>query len=127
MLHYTEGAVLLGGKPVESSATSFPEIKENQELRTEEGSPVNRVYPKNELDLFAGEQLVLVGRYKRPGVAKVIVQGKVGGKDQTLDFPATFVEKSNDDSFGFIEDGLVIRGWIRGAEVREGRNWFPIS
>ena len=37
LIHYTEGEVLLAGKPVESSATSFPEIKENQELRTEEG------------------------------------------------------------------------------------------
>jgi len=79
------------------------------ELKTEEGSPVNRVYPKDEIDLFAGEQLVLVGRYKKPGVAKVVVQGKVGEKEQKLDFPATFVEKSNDDSFGFIEKLWAVR------------------
>ncbi len=79
------------------------------ELRTEEGSPVNRVYPKNEVDLFAGEQLVLVGRYQKTGAAKVIMQGKVGDKQQKLDFPATFVEKSNDDSFGFIEKLWAVR------------------
>jgi Ca-activated chloride channel family protein len=79
------------------------------ELKPEEGSPVNRIYPKNEIDLFAGEQLVLVGRYKKPGVAKVIVEGKVGGTEQKLDFPATFVEKSNDDSFGFIEKLWAVR------------------
>ncbi|MFH1265633.1 MAG: VIT domain-containing protein, partial [Planctomycetota bacterium] len=37
------------------------------EVKTEEGKPVNRVYPKGSFDLFAGEQLVVVGRYKKPG------------------------------------------------------------
>jgi len=73
------------------------------ELKTEDGPPVNRVYPKDSFDLFAGEQLVAVGRYRRPGTAKVIVQGSVGDSLQKLDFPATFVEKSNDEGFAFIE------------------------
>lgn len=73
------------------------------ELKTEEGNPINRVYPKDSFDLFAGEQLVVVGRYRRPGTAKVVVQGSVGESKQKLDFPATFVEKSNDESFSFIE------------------------
>ncbi len=37
LVQYTEGKVLLAGKPVEPSLTNFPEVKENQELRTEEG------------------------------------------------------------------------------------------
>lgn len=37
MIHYTEGEVLLAGKPVEASATNFPAIPENQELKTGEG------------------------------------------------------------------------------------------
>ena len=79
------------------------------ELRTEAGNPISRVYPKEETDLFAGQQLVLVGRYKTPGTAKVIVQGKVGDKEQKFDFPATFVEKSGDESFGFIEKLWAVR------------------
>jgi Ca-activated chloride channel homolog len=79
------------------------------DLRNDGGSPVNRVYPKNELDLFAGEQLVLVGRYRWPGMARIVVQGKIGGNEQTFDFPATFVEKSSDDSFGFIEKLWAVR------------------
>ena len=71
--------------------------------------PVNRVYPKDSFDLFAGEQLVLVGRYRRAGTAKVTVEGKVGGDLQKLDFPATLVEKSGDDSFGFIEKLWAVR------------------
>ena len=78
-------------------------------MKTEEGNPINRVYPKDSFDLFAGEQLVVVGRYKKPGVAKVVVQGTVDGAQQKLDFPATFVEKSNDDSFAFIEKLWAVR------------------
>jgi Ca-activated chloride channel homolog len=79
------------------------------EMRTEEGSPVNRVYPKDSFDLFAGEQLVVVGRYKKPGAAKVIVQGRVGEIPLKLDFPATLVEKSHDDGFAFIEKLWAVR------------------
>lgn len=37
LIHYVEGRVLLDGKPVEVKITSFPEVKENMELRTEDG------------------------------------------------------------------------------------------
>ena len=79
------------------------------EMKTEEGPPVNRVYPKDSFDLFAGEQLVVVGRYKRPGTAKVIVQGSVGESREKFDFPATLVEKSNDEGLAFIEKLWAMR------------------
>src|ERR1051325_3519143 len=37
LVSYTEGKVTMGEQPVEPTATSFPEIKENAVLRTEEG------------------------------------------------------------------------------------------
>ena len=37
LIHYAEGRVLLDGKPVEVKITAFPEIKDNMELRTEDG------------------------------------------------------------------------------------------
>src|SRR6266478_4195236 len=37
LIHYVEGRVLLDGKPVEVKITNFPEVKENMELRTEDG------------------------------------------------------------------------------------------
>ncbi|MCE5269064.1 MAG: VWA domain-containing protein [Planctomycetaceae bacterium] len=70
---------------------------------------INRVYPKDSFDLFAGEQLVLVGRYRTSGTAKVVVQGMVGDKQQTLGFPATLVDKSRDESFAFVEKLWAIR------------------
>ncbi|HEY2760410.1 MAG TPA: VIT and VWA domain-containing protein, partial [Pirellulales bacterium] len=42
-------------------------------MKPEEGGATNRVYPKELIDLFAGEQLVIVGRYKKPGAAKVTI------------------------------------------------------
>jgi hypothetical protein len=37
LIHYVEGRALLDGKPVEVKITSFPEIKEGMEFRTEDG------------------------------------------------------------------------------------------
>ena len=73
------------------------------DAKPEEGKLVSRVYPAGSFDLFAGEQLVVVGRYKKPGTAKVMVKGTVGDKEQKFDFPADLVEKSKDDSNAFIE------------------------
>ena len=78
-------------------------------ISTSDGKPVNRVYPKDVRDLFAGEQLVIVGRYKKPGDAKVVVKGKVGDKEEKFDFPAKLVEKSHDDGMAFIEKLWAVR------------------
>jgi Ca-activated chloride channel family protein len=78
-------------------------------LKPEEGGAVNRVYPSEVYDLFAGEQIVLVGRYKKPGAAKVTIRGKVQGSERTFDFPAEFAASSMDDSFGFVEKLWAMR------------------
>ena len=78
-------------------------------VKTEEGSPVSRVYPREPGDLFAGDQLVVVGRYKKAGTAKVVVTGKIGDKEEKFAFPATFVEQSNDESLAFIEKLWAVR------------------
>jgi Ca-activated chloride channel family protein len=74
-----------------------------------EGAAVNRVYPKQAYDLFAGEQLVMVGRYKKAGGAKITVTGKVGEADRKFDFPGTLVEKSSDQSYAFVEKLWAMR------------------
>ena len=85
------------------------------EIKTEEGNPVNRVYPKDSFDLFAGEQLVVVGRYRKSGTAKVIVQGSVGEQPQKFDFPATFVEKSSDDSLASSRSSGPSAAWAKSS------------
>ena len=67
------------------------------------GAPaVNRIYPKGEFDLFAGDQLVLVGRYHTSGKAKVKLKGKIGDEEKSFDFPADLVAKSDDDTNAFV-------------------------
>ncbi|MEI8018511.1 MAG: VIT and VWA domain-containing protein [Schlesneria sp.] len=72
-------------------------------IKIEEGLPINRVYPKTSFDLFEGQQLVVVGRYKKPGAAKVVIKGRVGDQEQKFDFPANLIEKSGDESYAFVE------------------------
>jgi Ca-activated chloride channel family protein len=110
-------------------------------VKPEDGSAVNRTYPKEVVDLFAGEQLVVVGRYKKPGAAKITIAGHVGsgpgnggnGSDesdtsshaeQRFDFPANFVEHSADESQAFIEKLWAVRrvGEILDEIDLKGRN-----
>ena len=63
---------------------------------------VNRMYPKGPFDLFAGDQVVLVGRYHANGKAKVTLSGSVAEKKQSFDFPADLVDKSDDDTNAFV-------------------------
>jgi Ca-activated chloride channel family protein len=67
-----------------------------------EASPVSRVYPKGEFDLFAGDQVVIVGRYRESGAAKVKLTGKIGDDEKTFDFPAKLVKESDDDTNAFV-------------------------
>ena len=78
-------------------------------LKLEEGPPVNRIYPKGNFDLFEGQQLVVVGRYRKPGAAKVVITGRVGGSEQKFDFPANLIEKSHDESYAFVEKLWAMR------------------
>ncbi len=75
----------------------------------EQGPVANRVYPRDAYDLFAGDQLVVVGRYKKSGTAKVTIEGTVDQQKQAFHFPAQLVEKSNDESMAFIEKLWAMR------------------
>ena len=72
-------------------------------VKIEEGAPTNRLYPAAPRDLFAGEQFVVAGRYKRHGAAKLVIQGRIGAQLERREFPVTFAEKSADESTAFVE------------------------
>ena len=67
-----------------------------------DGPVVTRTYPSGAFDLFAGDQAVIVGRYSKPGAAKVTLSGAVSGKEEVYDFPAGLVASSPDDTNSFI-------------------------
>jgi Ca-activated chloride channel family protein len=78
-------------------------------VKVEEGDPIQRMYPKQIHDLFEGEQVVLVGRYKKTGVAKVSIAGRVAGVEQKFAFPVDLVKKSNDQTYAFVEKLWAMR------------------
>ncbi len=70
---------------------------------------MNRVYPKTIYDVFAGDQMVLVGRYRHSGQAKVIVQGEVNGEQVKMTFPAELSQKSKGAKYAFVEKLWAVR------------------
>lgn len=95
---------------ISSPAMTGVTVKFDMEgVTTEQGEVFNRRYPKKVNDLFEGEQLVLVGRYKKPGAARVHVTGKVGSEERKFEFPATLTEKTSDQSYAFVEKLWAMR------------------
>jgi Ca-activated chloride channel homolog len=64
--------------------------------------PISRTYPRRLTDLFAGEQLVWVGRYRKSGPVKVSLSGLLGEKRQTFSTQADLAERSVGDSNSFV-------------------------
>lgn len=66
-------------------------------------SPIHLTYPRQLTDLFAGEQLVWVGRYRRKGDVKAVLSGGLAGEQRSFAVAGQLVEKSSDDTNGFVE------------------------
>lgn len=95
---------------ISSPVLSDMKITWSLDERPEEAfRPVNRVYPRAARDLFAGEQLVLVGRYKTGGAAKVTISGTVDGKPQSFSFTANLVRENSDQSLAFVAKLWAVR------------------
>jgi Ca-activated chloride channel family protein len=73
-----------------------------EKAKESDGPIISRVYPKGSFDLFAGDQAIIVGRYRTSGDAKIKLIGKVAGKEQSFDFQAKLVKKSDDDTNAFV-------------------------
>jgi Ca-activated chloride channel family protein len=71
--------------------------------------PVYRLNPQPPFDLFAGEQLALVGRYRKSGRAKIVLKGRIGEEEKKFTFPVDFVSRSGDESKAFVEKLWAIR------------------
>ena len=63
----------------------------------------NLVYPSGPIDIFAGEQIVLTGRYSAPGDVAIKATGKIGDKDVNFDFEGSLITHSEDSSYAYIE------------------------
>ncbi len=64
----------------------------------------NRIYPKPMPDLFAGGQIISVGRYRHGGNVAIRLNGKVGAESRSYEFEGTLADRaSDDDTYAFVE------------------------
>lgn len=94
------------------------------DIMDESGLGVSRLYPSGTFDLFAGQQVVIVGRYGMSGTAKITINGRVRGEEKSFDFPAEFAAESPTQNFAFVETLWAVRriGEIIGEIDLHGRN-----
>jgi Ca-activated chloride channel family protein len=81
---------------------------------------VGLLYPSPLPDLFRGDQLVLVGRYKNDGQAAAVIEGTVEGTSRKFAWDVSFAEKAREHEFiprlwamrriGFLLDEIRLRG-----------------
>ncbi|MDA0587560.1 MAG: VIT domain-containing protein [Planctomycetota bacterium] len=84
-------------------------IEFDREQAASEPKPIARMYPQQLTDLFYGEQFVVVGRYRKGGAAKVTLTGHYAGEQKKFTFGADFVDRSADESNGFVEKLWAVR------------------
>ena len=77
--------------------------------KAEEGSPVDRVYPRGSFDLFAGEQLVIVGRYQHARHGEGDRQRDGGGQPAEARLSRRPAAKSPTNRGGFVEKLWAVR------------------
>ncbi|MFL5322314.1 MAG: VIT domain-containing protein [Myxococcaceae bacterium] len=85
------------------------------------------VYPRKLPDLFKGTQLVVMGRFRKPGDAKVVLAGSLNGAKKTFEYGTTLDPQSKRDEFiprlwairkvGFLLEEIRLRG--ERPELRE--------
>ena len=64
---------------------------------------VSRLYPQILPDLFAGGQIIAVGRYRNAGATTIHLNGRIGDQPQTFEFPATLAAPNSDETYAFVE------------------------
>jgi Ca-activated chloride channel family protein len=78
------------------------------------------LYPRKLPDLFKGTQVVVMGRYRKPGDAKVVLTGYVNSDKRTFDYGTTVPREATRDDFiprlwairkvGFLLEEIRLRG-----------------
>jgi Ca-activated chloride channel family protein len=63
------------------------------------GVEVLDLYPRRMPDLFAGSQLLLFGRYRKPGAASVRLAGRVAGQSRSYTYDLTLPDQERDNAF----------------------------
>ncbi len=63
------------------------------------GVETKDVYPREVKDIFAGSQLMLLGKYKNSGKCVVHLSGKINGAQKSYSFPLTFNSEETGNTY----------------------------
>src|SRR5262249_35589798 len=64
-----------------------------------DGAQTKDVYPREVKDIFAGSQVILVGRYKGSGSGSVKLTGSINGVQKSYPFPVSFAAEQNGNTY----------------------------
>lgn len=64
-----------------------------------DGIQVKDVYPKEVKDIFAGQQVLLIGRYKGEGKASLKLSGRINNESKDFAFPMEFAKEDTGHSY----------------------------
>ena len=78
-------------------------------LKVEDGPVVNRLYPQEHSELYAGSQLVLVGRYRLGGPTKIKIKGMVGDQVQEFTFDLELAKRGETQKYPFTSKLWAMR------------------
>ncbi|MDP9356934.1 MAG: hypothetical protein M3R02_16925, partial [Chloroflexota bacterium] len=89
--HQGRSTYVRPGEPLDAVVSGFyasisAPVLADLELEID-GIQVEDVYPEPLPDLFAGQQLVVLGRYRKGGPASVTLRGTIDGKEQSFTYP----------------------------------------
>jgi Ca-activated chloride channel family protein len=108
------------------SKISHP-VLANPELEFERGLRLTMMHPMALPDLFRGEQLLVLGRYRGSGHQEVTLTGTVNGSTRRFAFEGEFARRNDDNDFiarlwatrrvGYLLDQIRLHGDSR--ELRE--------
>lgn len=86
-------------------APVFTEVEFHFKAKENESAQyfTNQVYPEGKIDVYAGDQLILVGRYATSGPIEIQAKGKVDDAEVAFSFEGTFANESVDSTYAFVE------------------------
>jgi Ca-activated chloride channel homolog len=73
------------------------------------GIKTTMTYPQVIPDLFDGSQLIMVGRYDRPGPTDLVISGNYGGNSRSFRYAADLARISDKFSYAFVEQIWAMR------------------
>ena len=77
--------------------------KKNGDMAKPTKNALNRVLPSGPIDLYAGQEFVLVGRYRTAGKADLTITGMRNGEEVSQTVRGRFEKKRGGSRFAFIE------------------------